>query len=191
MQYYGLPMQQAYQFVKDKRPAISPNLNFMGQLVEFDRTIKEHKLTQILDISAYRPTAEQEKLSENMRAKSSESSSTEMTPEPMPQPAILFVLKPLVPNKKTTPIQGVGESKSVPAVSPKVEDKTNPIGSLQSCSVSAHTYSGPELVEFSASLLSIGSVTDPTPGVVRSSQDLRELLPVSLEGTQRSFVRLH
>ncbi|KAL5480004.1 hypothetical protein EMCRGX_G023617 [Ephydatia muelleri] len=66
MQYYRLPMQQAYQFVKDKRPAISPNLNFMGQLVEFDRTIKEHKLTQILDISAYRPTAKQEKLSENM-----------------------------------------------------------------------------------------------------------------------------
>eukprot|EP00731_Ephydatia_muelleri_P025025 Em0017g108a len=61
MQYYRLPMQQAYQFVKDKRPAISPNLNFMGQLVEFDRTIKEHKLTQILDISAYRPTAKQEK----------------------------------------------------------------------------------------------------------------------------------
>ena len=75
MQYYGLPMQQAYQFVKDKRSAISPNLNFMGQLLEFDRTIKEHKLTQFLDISAYRPTAEQEKLLENMRAKSSESSS--------------------------------------------------------------------------------------------------------------------
>ena len=199
MQYYGLPMQQAYQFVKDKRPAISPNLNFMGQLVEFDRTIKENKLTQFLDISAYRPTAEQEKLSENMRAKSSESSSTETTPEPIrcnepiPQPAIQFVLKPLVPkarHKKTTPIQGVGESKSVPAVSPKVEDKTNPIALLQPCSVSAHTRSGPELVEFSAPPLSIGSVTDPTPGVVRSSQDLRELLPVSLEGTQRSFVRL-
>ena len=75
----------------------------------------------------------------------------------------------------------------MPAVSPKVEDKTNPIGSLQPCSVSAHTCSGPELVEFSAPPLSIGSVTDPTPG---ASQDLRELLPVSLEETQWSFVRL-
>lgn len=60
MQYYGLPMQQAYQFVKDKRPTSSPNLNFMGQLVEFDRIIKEHKLTQFLDISAYIPTVELE-----------------------------------------------------------------------------------------------------------------------------------
>eukprot|EP00731_Ephydatia_muelleri_P018580 Em0011g620a len=171
MQYYGLPMQQAYQFVKDKRPAISPNLNFMGQLLEFDRTIKEHKLTQFLDISAYRPTAEQEKLLENMRAKSSESSSMETTlepvrcNEPMPQQFVLKSLVPTARHKMTMPIQGVGESKSVPAVLPKVEGKTNPIASLQPCSVSAHTCFGPELVEFSAPPLSIGSVTDPTPGV--------------------------
>ncbi|KAL5486871.1 hypothetical protein EMCRGX_G019407 [Ephydatia muelleri] len=178
MQYYGLPMQQAYQFVKDKRPAISPNLNFMGQLLEFDRTIKEHKLTQFLDISAYRPTAEQEKLLENMRAKSSESSSMETTlepvrcNEPMPQQFVLKSLVPTARHKMTMPIQGVGESKSVPAVLPKVEGKTNPIASLQPCSVSAHTCFGPELVEFSAPPFSIGSVTDPTPDEQSTEQQI-------------------
>ena len=36
MRHFGLAMQTAYQYVKDRRPAISPNLNFMGQLVEFE-----------------------------------------------------------------------------------------------------------------------------------------------------------
>eukprot|EP00731_Ephydatia_muelleri_P035382 Em0118g11a len=85
--------------------------------------------------------------------------------EPMPQQFVLKSLVPTARHKMTMPIQGVGESKSVPAVSPKVEGKMNPIASLQPCSVSAHTCFGPELVEFSAPPLSIGSVTDLTPGV--------------------------
>ncbi len=37
MTYFGLSMQTAYQLVKDKRPAISPNLNLMGQLVGYEK----------------------------------------------------------------------------------------------------------------------------------------------------------
>ena len=158
MQHFGLTMQQAYQFVKEKRPAISPNLNFMGQLVEFEREILSHCPTQHLDISAFLPTSEQEQLSENMRAWSSEPSSTETTPEPinckelMPQPTVLFALQPLVPkthHKKSTPVHGVGETRPVPAVSPKSDDKTNPIVSMLPSNV-ACIHPGPECTEFLA-----------------------------------------
>ena len=97
-------------------------------------------------------------------------------------------------NKKAgLPVQGgIGESKSLPAVSPKMEDKTNPIASSQPCSV-AYIRFGPEPVELIAppppSMSSL-AVMDPPPGVARLSQDSRELLPVSLEGTQRSFASL-
>ena len=46
-------------------------LNFMGQLMEFEHAIQSHGPTQHLDISAFLPTSEQEKLSENVRARSS------------------------------------------------------------------------------------------------------------------------
>ncbi|XP_055329575.1 dual specificity protein phosphatase 16-like [Paramacrobiotus metropolitanus] len=32
---------EAYRYVKEKRPSISPNFNFLGQLLEFDRTLKK------------------------------------------------------------------------------------------------------------------------------------------------------
>ena len=211
MQHFGLTMQQAYQFVKEKRPAISPNLNFMGQLVEFEREIQSHGPIQHLDISAFLPTSEQEKLSENVRARSSESSSTETTPEPikcnelMPQPTVLFALKPLVPktrHKKSAPVNGVGETRPVPAVSPKSDDKTNPIVSMLPSNV-AYIHPGPECAEFPAVTLpslpkstavplpsfSKGTaVADASSSSLRSSHDPRE--PVSLEGMQRAFVRL-
>ena len=43
MSYYKLALQTAYQYVKERRPAISPNLNFMGQLVEFGQGEGEGK----------------------------------------------------------------------------------------------------------------------------------------------------
>ncbi|XP_031566438.1 dual specificity protein phosphatase 16-like [Actinia tenebrosa] len=39
MKHLGLPLDEAYRFVKEKRPTISPNLNFMGQLVQFEKDL--------------------------------------------------------------------------------------------------------------------------------------------------------
>lgn len=59
MAHFNLTMQNAYQYVKDKRPAISPNLNFMGQLVEFEQQCAKKIPTEKLDISTYFPTKAQ------------------------------------------------------------------------------------------------------------------------------------
>ena len=59
MAHFNLTMQNAYQYVKDKRPAISPNLNFMGQLVEFEQQCAKKLPTEKLDISTYFPTKAQ------------------------------------------------------------------------------------------------------------------------------------
>lgn len=82
MKYFGMPMQSAYQYVKERRPAISPNLNFMGQLVEFENC-SEDKECVALKLTDYMPSLEQDELSEGVkgRASSSAGSSTEHTPE--------------------------------------------------------------------------------------------------------------
>ena len=99
MHRFRMSMQSAYQFVKEKRPAISPNLNFMGQLVEFEREL-ELTPTQSasFQLNDYLPSSEQEKLSERLKrgAGSSSSSSNENTPESSKVPTSgpsLFVLK--------------------------------------------------------------------------------------------------
>merc|ERR1719492_413862 len=46
MKHYPMAMADAYKFVKTKRSIISPNLNFMGQLWEFEQVLNnETKLT--------------------------------------------------------------------------------------------------------------------------------------------------
>ena len=40
MKHYPMPMSDAYKFVKLRRSIISPNLNFMGQLYEFEQVLK-------------------------------------------------------------------------------------------------------------------------------------------------------
>jgi len=37
MKRQGLCLGDAYKFVKDLRPVISPNLNFMGQLLKYEK----------------------------------------------------------------------------------------------------------------------------------------------------------
>lgn len=69
MAHFGMSMQDAYQYVKDKRPAISPNLNFMGQLVEFERELTKTPPPVKLDIQRYCTTEEQKAMSEKLMEK--------------------------------------------------------------------------------------------------------------------------
>lgn len=39
-----LTCDEAYKFVKSRRPTVSPNLNFMGQLFEYERQLREQKV---------------------------------------------------------------------------------------------------------------------------------------------------
>lgn len=43
MKTMGLSSDDAYRFVKDRRPSISPNFNFLGQLLEFERGLEMKK----------------------------------------------------------------------------------------------------------------------------------------------------
>lgn len=40
MKRMNLSLDEAYRFVKEKRPTISPNFNFLGQLLDFEKNIK-------------------------------------------------------------------------------------------------------------------------------------------------------
>ncbi|KAM3609305.1 uncharacterized protein V6R79_012798 [Siganus canaliculatus] len=61
MKTMGLSSDDAYRFVKDRRPSISPNFNFLGQLLEFE---KELRLLQALNSD--------DKISENNNKQTSE-----------------------------------------------------------------------------------------------------------------------
>ena len=69
MAFFNLSMQDAYQYVKDKRPAISPNLNFMGQLVEFERHCQEKGPRDSRDMDEYEPTQSQKEISKKLMQK--------------------------------------------------------------------------------------------------------------------------
>jgi len=47
MRSLHLSLDNAYRFVKDKRPSISPNLNFMGQLLQYEKQLCEKTGTTI------------------------------------------------------------------------------------------------------------------------------------------------
>uniref|UniRef100_A0A8C6WWC6 Dual specificity protein phosphatase 8 n=1 Tax=Neogobius melanostomus TaxID=47308 RepID=A0A8C6WWC6_9GOBI len=59
MKTMGLSSDDAYRFVKDRRPSISPNFNFLGQLLEFE---KELRLLQALTSNLDEKSAEKPKL---------------------------------------------------------------------------------------------------------------------------------
>ncbi|XP_078664265.1 uncharacterized protein LOC144907274 [Branchiostoma floridae x Branchiostoma belcheri] len=43
MKHLNLSSDDAYRYVKDKRPSISPNFNFLGQLLEFEKLLTERR----------------------------------------------------------------------------------------------------------------------------------------------------
>ncbi|TKS73221.1 Dual specificity protein phosphatase 8 [Collichthys lucidus] len=63
MKTMGLSSDDAYRFVKDRRPSISPNFNFLGQLLEFEKGLR---LLQALTSTS------DDKISENNTKQSSE-----------------------------------------------------------------------------------------------------------------------
>jgi dual specificity phosphatase 10 len=42
MRYTRMTMNEAYEYVKRKRPIVSPNLNFMGQLLEYEQQLQKN-----------------------------------------------------------------------------------------------------------------------------------------------------
>lgn len=49
MKTMNMDLAKAYEFVKEKRPCISPNLHFMGQLLEFQKQLQEERERQESD----------------------------------------------------------------------------------------------------------------------------------------------
>ncbi|XP_055889849.1 serine-rich adhesin for platelets-like isoform X1 [Biomphalaria glabrata] len=43
MKYMKMSSDEAYRYVKDKRPTISPNFNFLGQLLEYEKIIRKEE----------------------------------------------------------------------------------------------------------------------------------------------------
>ena len=76
MKYYPMAMSEAYKFVKRRRSIISPNLNFMGQLWEFEQGLilhtagKDNKMPHALEM---REGAKQESISKASNAVASTS----------------------------------------------------------------------------------------------------------------------
>ncbi|XP_036399336.1 dual specificity protein phosphatase 8-like isoform X2 [Megalops cyprinoides] len=57
MKTMGLTSDDAYRFVKDRRPSISPNFNFLGQLLEFEKGLR---LLKALSSGPGKPVAERQ-----------------------------------------------------------------------------------------------------------------------------------
>uniref|UniRef100_UPI00398E88B7 dual specificity protein phosphatase 8-like n=1 Tax=Pristiophorus japonicus TaxID=55135 RepID=UPI00398E88B7 len=55
MRTMDLSLDDAYRFVKERRPSISPNFNFLGQLVDYEKTIQLHRTSAYLKQSLLQP----------------------------------------------------------------------------------------------------------------------------------------
>ncbi|XP_070710120.1 dual specificity protein phosphatase 16 [Pempheris klunzingeri] len=55
MKRMDMSLDEAYRFVKEKRPTISPNFNFLGQLLDFEKKIKSPPGTEAKPTSLHHP----------------------------------------------------------------------------------------------------------------------------------------
>uniref|UniRef100_A0AAZ3QKD0 Dual specificity phosphatase 16 n=1 Tax=Oncorhynchus tshawytscha TaxID=74940 RepID=A0AAZ3QKD0_ONCTS len=51
-----MSLDEAYRFVKEKRPTISPNFNFLGQLLDFEKKIKTPGRSEIRETTGVKPS---------------------------------------------------------------------------------------------------------------------------------------
>ncbi|XP_059144303.1 mucin-2-like isoform X2 [Physella acuta] len=56
MRYMRMSSDEAYRYVKDKRPTISPNFNFLGQLLEYEKVIRKEEQVEEARKEAVRAT---------------------------------------------------------------------------------------------------------------------------------------
>ncbi|XP_029108168.1 dual specificity protein phosphatase 16 isoform X1 [Scleropages formosus] len=63
MKRMDMSLDEAYRFVKEKRPTISPNFNFLGQLLDFEKKIKCSPGQLTAKVKAMRPDTLAESLS--------------------------------------------------------------------------------------------------------------------------------
>jgi len=55
MARYGRSMMDAFNAVKERRPVVAPNFNFMGQLLEFEQRCRRGDLRDAVDDSVPPP----------------------------------------------------------------------------------------------------------------------------------------
>lgn len=150
MAHFGLSMQDSYQFVKDKRPAISPNLNFMGQLVEFEKELTENPTGVSLDIKKYHPSEEQRDFSLKLMEKIMRTSSVSGLPvieSPSEkdhtdggaagvvlQPQAPFILKPI--SSKGRKSKKLGETQQKESENSSPNDFIDVVSCMNSLSIS-------------------------------------------------------
>ncbi|CAL1528945.1 unnamed protein product [Lymnaea stagnalis] len=63
MRYMKMSSDEAYRYVKDKRPTISPNFNFLGQLLEYEKVIRREEQVEVARREAVRASMLEEGLS--------------------------------------------------------------------------------------------------------------------------------
>ncbi|KAI5098436.1 dual specificity protein phosphatase 8-like [Silurus meridionalis] len=93
MKTMGLSSDDAYRFVKDRRPSISPNFNFLGQLLEFERDLK---LKMPLACNPLRSTAHHPEVTE-VNIETVEQSKEHSHSHPRTQETMVLNVKPPSP----------------------------------------------------------------------------------------------
>ncbi|KAH9508666.1 Dual specificity protein phosphatase 16 [Bulinus truncatus] len=63
MKYMRMSSDEAYRYVKDKRPTISPNFNFLGQLLEYEKVIRKEEMQEEARREAFKASLSDETVS--------------------------------------------------------------------------------------------------------------------------------